>query len=552
MVHKLQKRMHNDHGWLVTAKALMTFHRLVRECDTSFQDEMLHATETVGRRRLLCMSNYRDVMSNDTWDVSTWIRVYSTFLDERLNVYKVLKYDFDGHADAQPVSERLAGTPSQELFEIARCLQRLVDAMYSCIPEGSAMQHAVCCASSNLAVKEFAKAYTAMHEATLLVAERVLETSSPGEATEGLELVRKGKDLYERAAGFKSRVDAAREVARGVRMPEITPPPSEAINVLEEHVASLTGRPAHGRAGAVKAKANPVMAKALSKGPAVSYAKVEVRASDISNFETDLLTDLKDLDFPEPVKPTIAAAPATDPFGIQTADMFADMSVGPEPVTSDPFGGSNHNSQTPSSDPFGGKDLFGSDPFSSPAPSNFSSDPFSSPAPAAATPSEFSAMSTAFNTPASSAFGSVPTTPTPPAAKTLMMDDLFGSSGAPTPEPATPQFAPMASPHSHGFSAPATPPPAANNNPFGSAFVSSSSYYSPTPPNNNPFGAGAGMHQTPAAANGSALAAAGLSPTMVASTMAKTSVHDPFAELTSSFKPAQPSPLGNNSKPMRA
>mmetsp|Transcript_12624 Transcript_12624/g.35499 ORF Transcript_12624/g.35499 Transcript_12624/m.35499 type:complete len:542 (+) Transcript_12624:564-2189(+) len=541
--------MHNNHGWLVTAKALMTFHRLVRECDTSFQDEMLHCAETAGRHRLLRMDNYRDVMSNDTWDVSTWVRVYSTYLDERLTVYKVLRCDFDGHADAQPVAEKIADAPPAELFDIARALQRLVDALYNCIPEGSAKQHAVCVASSNLAAKEFPQAYNAMHDTTLLVAERVLELSRPSEASEGLEIVRKANDLYARVAGFKSRVEGVRDVGRGVRIADVPPPPGEAISVLEEHVASLTAKPS--KSGA-KPISMPVLPKAIGKA-SVPYAKVEVRASEATKSEPNLLADLDDL-APEPVKPTIHAPP-TDPFGIETIDMFSDLPASPEPAPADPIGGPQTPVplQAPAGHPFAGKCMFVSDPFSSPSPVGFASVPFCSPAPAAtpSTMSEFSAMST-FNTPASSNFSSMPTTPTPQPSQghsIMLMDDLFGAS-APIPEPVTPQLAPMASP-ANGFSA--TPLPATNSNPFGSALTSSTYYSLPQAMNNNnPFGAGAGLHQTPGTPSSSALAAAGLSPTMVASAMAKTSVHDPFADLTSSLKPARPNPLAGNNRPMRA
>jgi hypothetical protein len=39
VIYKLAKRLQNS-SWLVSLKALMVFHRLMRECDPSFQEQV--------------------------------------------------------------------------------------------------------------------------------------------------------------------------------------------------------------------------------------------------------------------------------------------------------------------------------------------------------------------------------------------------------------------------------------------------------------------------------------------------------------------------------
>jgi hypothetical protein len=39
VIYKLAKRVNNP-SWLVALKALMTFHRLLRECDASFAEQV--------------------------------------------------------------------------------------------------------------------------------------------------------------------------------------------------------------------------------------------------------------------------------------------------------------------------------------------------------------------------------------------------------------------------------------------------------------------------------------------------------------------------------
>lgn len=42
VIYKLGKRLSNP-SWLVVLKSLMTFHRLLRECDPSFQEQVRSA-----------------------------------------------------------------------------------------------------------------------------------------------------------------------------------------------------------------------------------------------------------------------------------------------------------------------------------------------------------------------------------------------------------------------------------------------------------------------------------------------------------------------------
>lgn len=52
VINGLAKRLEeNKASWLVTLKTLIVFHRLVREVDPSFQDEMLRFSERTGLRR---------------------------------------------------------------------------------------------------------------------------------------------------------------------------------------------------------------------------------------------------------------------------------------------------------------------------------------------------------------------------------------------------------------------------------------------------------------------------------------------------------------------
>lgn len=49
--------------------------------------------ERLGIHHLLRLDNYSDHATRETWDYSAWIRVYSAYLDERLEAWRLLKFD---------------------------------------------------------------------------------------------------------------------------------------------------------------------------------------------------------------------------------------------------------------------------------------------------------------------------------------------------------------------------------------------------------------------------------------------------------------------------
>jgi len=94
VIHGLGVRIENSKSsWLVTLKTLIVFHRLLREVDPSFQEEMLKYGERTSNRRMLRLEGFADHHTKDTWDLSAWIRVYSVYLDERLEVFRVFHFD---------------------------------------------------------------------------------------------------------------------------------------------------------------------------------------------------------------------------------------------------------------------------------------------------------------------------------------------------------------------------------------------------------------------------------------------------------------------------
>ncbi|WIA23438.1 hypothetical protein OEZ85_000192 [Tetradesmus obliquus] len=112
VIYKLGKRLSNP-SWLVVLKSAMTFHRLLRECDPSFQEQMLRFADRTGRHHMLALDRFADHSSKDAWDYSAWVRVYSMYLNERLDVYRTMRFDPEGNvatpAQQQQQQQQMAG-----------------------------------------------------------------------------------------------------------------------------------------------------------------------------------------------------------------------------------------------------------------------------------------------------------------------------------------------------------------------------------------------------------------------------------------------------------
>ncbi|KAL2227991.1 UNVERIFIED_CONTAM: putative clathrin assembly protein [Sesamum indicum] len=83
----------------VALKTLIVIHRALREVDHSFCEELIYHNQ--GGGHLLNLSHFRDDSSPSAWDYSTWIRSYALYIEECLECFRVLKYDF--HRDHTPV-----------------------------------------------------------------------------------------------------------------------------------------------------------------------------------------------------------------------------------------------------------------------------------------------------------------------------------------------------------------------------------------------------------------------------------------------------------------
>ncbi|KAI3710076.1 hypothetical protein L2E82_39849 [Cichorium intybus] len=74
----------------VAIKTLIVIHRTLREGDPTFREELVNFLQ---RGRVLQLGNFKDDSNPTGWDCSAWVRTYGLLLEERLECFRVLKYD---------------------------------------------------------------------------------------------------------------------------------------------------------------------------------------------------------------------------------------------------------------------------------------------------------------------------------------------------------------------------------------------------------------------------------------------------------------------------
>lgn len=114
----------------VALKTLIVIHRALREVDPTFREELINYGRS--RNHMLNLSHFKDdssaygiylffVNCNElnkqpfykylliwlvsAWDYSAWVRTYALFLEERLECFRVLKYDVESDPPVCTVSD---------------------------------------------------------------------------------------------------------------------------------------------------------------------------------------------------------------------------------------------------------------------------------------------------------------------------------------------------------------------------------------------------------------------------------------------------------------
>lgn len=91
VIEALMDRLQNTHDASVAIKCLIAVHHIIRRGSFILQDQ-LSIYPSTGGRNYLKLSGFRDSSDPITWELSTWVRWYSCYLEHVLSTSRVLGF----------------------------------------------------------------------------------------------------------------------------------------------------------------------------------------------------------------------------------------------------------------------------------------------------------------------------------------------------------------------------------------------------------------------------------------------------------------------------
>nr|XP_034492166.1 clathrin coat assembly protein AP180 isoform X22 [Marmota flaviventris] len=328
MADTLFERATNS-SWVVVFKALVTTHHLMVHGNERFIQYL------ASRNTLFNLSNFLDKSGSHGYDMSTFIRRYSRYLNEKAFSYRQMAFDF---ARVKKGADGVMRTMAPEkLLKSMPILQGQIDALLEFDVHPNELTNGVINAAFMLLFKDLIKLFACYNDGVINLLEKFFEMKK-GQCKDALE-------IYKRFLTRMTRVSEFLKVAEA---------PSSLMETLEQHLNTLEGKKPGNKSGAPSplSKSSPATtvtspnstpAKTIDTSPpvdlfATASAAVPVSASKPSSDLLDLQPDFS-------TGAAAAAAPAPPPAGGATAwgdllgeDSLAALSSVPsEAQISDPF-----------------------------------------------------------------------------------------------------------------------------------------------------------------------------------------------------------------------
>ncbi|GMI95164.1 hypothetical protein like AT5G35200 [Hibiscus trionum] len=225
-IHALARRLSRTHNWAVALKTLMIIHRALREVDPTFHEELINYGRS--RSHMLNISHFKDDSSPNAWDYSAWVCTYALFLEERLECFRVLKYDIELDRP------RTKDLETAELLEQLPALQQLLFRVLGCQPQGAAVHNFVIQLALSMVASESVKIYQAITDGTVNLVDKFFEMQRP-DALRALDIYRRSGQQAERLSEFYE-VCKSLDVGRGERFIKIEQSPASFLQAMEEYV----------------------------------------------------------------------------------------------------------------------------------------------------------------------------------------------------------------------------------------------------------------------------------------------------------------------------
>ncbi|XP_016015788.1 phosphatidylinositol-binding clathrin assembly protein isoform X8 [Rousettus aegyptiacus] len=308
-------------SWVVVFKSLITTHHLMVYGNERFIQYL------ASRNTLFNLSNFLDKSGLQGYDMSTFIRRYSRYLNEKAVSYRQVAFDFTKVKRGADGVMRTMNT--EKLLKTVPIIQNQMDALLDFNVSSNELTNGVINAAFMLLFKDAIRLFAAYNEGIINLLEKYFDMKK-NQCKEGL-------DIYKKFLTRMTRISEFLKVAEQVGIdrgdiPDLSQAPSSLLDALEQHLASLEGKKIKDSTAASRATTLSNAVSSLAS-TGLSLTKVDEREKQAALEEEQArLKALKEQRLKELAKKphtslTTAASPVSaSAVGIMTAsaiDMFS-------------------------------------------------------------------------------------------------------------------------------------------------------------------------------------------------------------------------------------
>ncbi|XP_053097166.1 phosphatidylinositol binding clathrin assembly protein a isoform X31 [Pangasianodon hypophthalmus] len=308
-------------SWVVVFKSLITTHHLMVYGNERFIQYL------ASRNTLFNLSNFLDKSGLQGYDMSTFIRRYSRYLNEKAVSYRQVAFDFTKVKRGADGVMRTMNT--EKLLKTLPIVQNQMDSLLDFNVNANELTNGVINAAFMLLFKDAIRLFAAYNEGIINLLEKYFDMKK-AQCKEGL-------DIYKKFLTRMTRISEFLKVAEQVGIdrgdiPDLSQAPSSLLDALEQHLASLEGKKVKDSTAASRASTLSNAVSSLAN-TGISFTKVDEREKQaaLEEEQARLRTlkeqRLKELSKKPSTSSTTAASPVSTASGsISTApaiDLFS-------------------------------------------------------------------------------------------------------------------------------------------------------------------------------------------------------------------------------------
>uniref|UniRef100_A0A671S429 Phosphatidylinositol-binding clathrin assembly protein-like n=1 Tax=Sinocyclocheilus anshuiensis TaxID=1608454 RepID=A0A671S429_9TELE len=253
-------------SWVVVFKSLITTHHIMVYGNERFVQYL------ASRNTLFNLSNFLDKSGLQGYDMSTFIRRYSRYLNEKAVSYRQVAFDFTKVKRGADGVMRTMNT--EKLLKTIPIIQNQMDALLDFNVNANELTNGVINAAFMLLFKDAIRLFAAYNEGIINLLEKYFDMKK-AQCKEGL-------DIYKKFLTRMTRISEFLKVAEQVGIdrgdiPDLSQAPSSLLDALEQHLASLEGKKVKDSTAASRYTSTLSNAVSSLANTGISFTKVDER-----------------------------------------------------------------------------------------------------------------------------------------------------------------------------------------------------------------------------------------------------------------------------------